>query len=480
MLDESERTLFRRLAVFAGGCTLEAVEAVCNADGDLTLDVFDGVCSLVDKNLLRQRDDESGEPRFWMLETIREYSKEQLESSGEATRFQTAHAAHFLELAETAHPHLSLDDAPLWVQRLQTEQENLRTAFEWSLHNEPLTALRLAHRLYLYWSFIGRPGQGAAWIEQSMAATPDAPVVDLCSAILFLCHNFDFTGQMPRMAAAAKQLLHLSRQSGLRSFEANALGSLSITTAVEGDVEGARQLAEQALTASRDHLNSLGTSPGCAQERVSAEHTLVGGLVSLADRVYLCGQPEEAIALYTEAFAQARRLSGTGISPYMLNAAAAVYMSVGRYAEARDYLHQSLQLQRDSGNRALIGWTLHDLGKMAIIEGDFAQSRSYLTESIRTFEEQGSTDAIAWTLLPLCWLACAQSQWTRAALLLGMEKALRAQVGREKLSDDWTERYAGFIRDTRAALGENEYIAAHARGRSKTVEEIIEYSLKED
>jgi hypothetical protein len=117
---------------------------------------------------------------------------------------------------------------------------------------------------------------------------------------------------------------------------------------------------------------------------------------------------------------------------------------------------------------------------MAITEGDFAQARSYLTESIRTFEEQGSTDAIAWTLLPLCWLACAQSKWTRAALLLGMEEALRAQVGREKLSDDWTERYAGFIRDTRAALGKNEYIAAHARGRSKTVEEIIEYSLKED
>src|SRR5439155_375140 len=132
LLEEGEKQLFRRLAVFVGGCTLESIEAVCNAQGDLGADVLDRVESLVSKSLLRQEEQADGEPRFVMLETIREFARDELEESGDANALQREHACYFMELAEEAEPQLTGAQQAEWLTRLETEHDNIRTALQWT------------------------------------------------------------------------------------------------------------------------------------------------------------------------------------------------------------------------------------------------------------------------------------------------------------------------------------------------------------
>src|SRR5207244_2749562 len=129
-----EQKLFRRLGVFMGGRTLEAIEAVCNADGDLDIDVLDGVQSLVSKSLLQEREDLGGlgEARFWMLETIHEFAREKLEESAEGNELHDRHAAYFLALAEEAGPELAGPQQGEWLARLEEEHDNMRAALNWA------------------------------------------------------------------------------------------------------------------------------------------------------------------------------------------------------------------------------------------------------------------------------------------------------------------------------------------------------------
>ncbi len=150
LLDENEKRLFRRLAVFVGGCTLEAAEAVCHGGVDLRADVFDGIASLVDKSLLRQEEAPDGEPRFFMLETIREYAQERLTESGE--ELQNRHAEFFLNFAEQAEIEIHGFQQLKWLDRLEVEHDNLRAALGWLTHNSKAQlGLRLAGALTDFW-----------------------------------------------------------------------------------------------------------------------------------------------------------------------------------------------------------------------------------------------------------------------------------------------------------------------------------------
>ena len=157
LLGEEERTLFARMAVFVGGCTLESAEEICDAEGDLGMDVLEGVGSLVDKSLLRQEEDTEGEPRFVMLETIREYASEKLEESGEAGELRRLHAEHFLTLAGEAEPELTGPEQLAYFRRLETEHGNIRAALSWSLEEGGDTelGLRLAGAIHVFWVYRG-------------------------------------------------------------------------------------------------------------------------------------------------------------------------------------------------------------------------------------------------------------------------------------------------------------------------------------
>jgi predicted ATPase/class 3 adenylate cyclase len=144
LLDEGEQLLFARLAVFSGGRTLEAMEAICDAEGDLPVEVFEGVSSLLDKSLLRQEEGPNGEPRFVMLETVHEFAREKLKQSAEAEEIRRTHAEYFLTLAEEANPQLRGPNQLQWLERLEAEHDNMRAALSWALErNEVEVALKL-------------------------------------------------------------------------------------------------------------------------------------------------------------------------------------------------------------------------------------------------------------------------------------------------------------------------------------------------
>ena len=170
LLDEGEQLLFGRLAVFSGGRTLEAIEATCDAEGDLPVEAFEGVSSLLDKSLLRQEEGPKGEPRFVMLETIHEFAREKLEQSGEAEEIKRAHAQYFLTLAEEAYPELKGANQLGVARALEAEHDNMRAALTWALERKEVeVALRLGGALWWFWSIRGYYSEGRRWLEEALA-----------------------------------------------------------------------------------------------------------------------------------------------------------------------------------------------------------------------------------------------------------------------------------------------------------------------
>ena len=173
LLDAQEQRLFRALSVFVGGCTLEAIEAVCAALGDEAKPMLDAVASLIDKSLLQQIGQEDEEPRLVMLETIREYGMERLALNGELEATRQAHAEFHLAFAEEAEPQLLSNQQITWLERLDREHENLRAALHWLLEQGKIgqnmeMALRLSGALWRFWDLRGYVSEGRQWLEQAL------------------------------------------------------------------------------------------------------------------------------------------------------------------------------------------------------------------------------------------------------------------------------------------------------------------------
>jgi len=262
LLEEGEQVLFARLAVFSGGRTLEAIEAVCDAEGDLPMDALEGVSSLLDKSLLRQEEGPEGEPRFVMLETIHEYARERLEASGEAEETSRLHAEYFLALAEAAEPELSGADQLACLERLEAEHDNMRAALTWSLEKEPETALRLAVALARFWEMRARFLEGSRWLEAALRQSDRADFGTraklLSQAGTFAFYRTDFEHAI----VLHGETLELYRQVGDDNGVAFALMCLGAQHMEKGDHERAAPFLEEALALSRrigDKRNTAGT-----------------------------------------------------------------------------------------------------------------------------------------------------------------------------------------------------------------------------
>jgi predicted ATPase len=256
LLDAEEQRLFRRLSVFAGGCTLEVVEGLYTALGELPAAVLDGVASLIDKSLLRQVEQEGEEPRLLMLATIREYGLEVLASSGEMESTRQAHAHYYLALAEQAELELGGPQQAVWLDRLEREHDNLRGALQWSLeqgetqHSMEM-AMRLGGALRLFWWGRGHWSEGRSFLERALAASEgiEAPVR---AKALFAAGNLAFIqSDYERAEPLCQESLVLYReledQPGI-AFALSLLGSVAWT---QGNMVAARNLTEEALEIAR-------------------------------------------------------------------------------------------------------------------------------------------------------------------------------------------------------------------------------------
>ncbi len=427
LLDPAERRLFRRLAMFAGGCTLEAAERVCDAEGDLGIDVLDGLASLVDKSLLQQVDGLDGEPRYVMLETIREYAREQLEASGELHAIRGPFVDFFLALAEEASQKLLGREQREWLRRLDADLDHLRAVLGWSRDGEIAceAGLRLAGALVMYWEFRGFAIEGHDWVM----------------AILAL------PGASARTVARAR-----------------ALYSAAFLVAMRGDFATERSLAQESATIFREAEDLRAAGRSLAQQAV-AEARL--------------GNRDMARSLLEQSVAIAREYGDTWGLAFALGNLGDVAYQEADFAAARQYREAAASLAREISDCHTLGLALAGLALVARVQGNLDKSAKLFNETLRVGSELKDQWIIPRAIGGLAGAAVLAGNYVRAARLFGATAAMRGVSGIKEAARSFRVMYERDEAEARTALGDETFAAAWAEGRAMTVEQAVAYALDE-
>jgi non-specific serine/threonine protein kinase len=418
LLDEGEKTLFARLSVFSAGRSLEAVEAVCSEG--LSIDVFDGLASLVDKNLVPQKETAWGEPRFFMLETILEYTQERLEESGEAEAIRRRHAEYFVELAERAQPQLRLAEQVRWSQVLETEYENIRAALEWSVRGDVTFAVRLAGALTLFWYANGYHVEGQHWIGQLLDRLGEVPKT--YHAKFWIC-----AGHM----------------------------------ATFYDLAIARDMCQKALNISRE----LGDTLGTAWSNIYVGYCMMGNT-------------EAALAIAEEGLALFRELDHKPGIAQALTIIGEVARYGGNDDRARRAYEECLTVAQQTGETRRLELTFLNLAFVAQHDGDHTRAIDLARQGLLLAQEMNNRLEVCRSLATLAGSIGASGQPERAACLFGASETVIGSMGAFHVPEDIRE-YNQNIADLRAQLDEATFEAAWAKGRKMTLEQAVKDALEE-
>jgi predicted ATPase/DNA-binding CsgD family transcriptional regulator len=416
MLDAGEQRLFARVAVFARGGTLEALEAICAAvDGDAT-GVLDRLWSLVDKNLVRHMDGADGEPCFSMLTTIRAYALERLAASGEEAAIRRAHAAHYRALAETAEPALMGPGQNEWLTRLDEDYDNLRGALEWAIAgDETETALRTAAALEIFWMVRGYISEGRRWLETALARPADVPAAVRAKALLAAGMFAQYQGEYAHARARFTESRALFERIGDRRGIAHALISQGAVALADADLAAVRAYHEEGLA----RFRALGDQDGIARALASMAEVAARSDVDFATARALL---EESLAL--------RRLLGNKRAVAMtITSLAEVAESQADRVRFRAYAEESLTLWRELGDPRGIAMSLNHLAILATYDEDYAAARSLTEESLALKRQVGDRRGIALALSALAWIARQQGDFATARARSEESLAIRRDVG---------------------------------------------------
>src|SRR2546428_7495651 len=379
LLNAEEQRCFRRLAIFVGGCTLEAAEAVCSAATDLSLPAIDLVASLLDKSLLQQSDRDGVEPRLLMLETIREYALETLANSGELEATEEVHAMCYLTLAERGDPELFGHQQHLWVDRLTRDSENLRAALQWLLgeqHQESL--LRLASSLGWFWYMCGRLSEGMLWLEHALRGVGQD--VAISARIKALCYEAFIAlhlGLIDLHTSRAQECLTLARQQ--RDYRCFALASWSLVhyLLARGDVLQARVQAEETM--------AFVWIPGTRDEGWS----LACALNALGSVILYQGDYAQAQDLFERATDLFKKVGDLWLYGEMHLRLADVYLAQGDEMKGRTLLDERVAIHAQADNSWATGWFLSLFGQIALRQGAIARARILLEAGLKRHQQLG-------------------------------------------------------------------------------------------
>ncbi len=505
LLDAQEQRLFQRLSVFVGGCSLQAIEAICAAlgDGDGEGQVLDKVASLIDKSLLQQTGQGEDELRLGMLETIREYGLERLTVSGEAEATRQAHAVYYLALAEEANAELSSPRQAVWLERLEGEHDNLRAVVRWSLEPAEDVAqrrevlLRLGGALAEFWHVHGHYSEGRNVLERALAGSEGvaAPVCAkaLCAAAMLVTMQ----GDAERATILVEESLTLSRALGDSPGIARALYLLGHTAWLQGDLARAGALLEESseLYRAMDDRDSvaftlynlanlaryqgeyakakalLEESLALFRERANKRGMALALLLDaelrfLAHRDPMLIHPllEESLALFTEIGDK----DGLALHCYV---SGQVALSQSDASTARSLLEESLALYRDLGDRQRMAQVLVGLAKVEAYQGDLSTSHILYEESLSVARVGYKLD-IASGLEGLANVVVAQGEFEWATRLWGAAEALRETMG-APLPPLERPDYEHATSAARTALGAEAFTAARAEGKTMTLEQFL-------
>jgi tetratricopeptide (TPR) repeat protein len=372
LLDEGEQTLFRRLGVFVAGCGLEAAERVCNAAGDLGIDVLEGVTALLDKSLLQRAEGADGRSRFTMLETIREYALERLAASGEDEAIRQQHAVYYLTLAEAAEQQLYGSAQRMWLERLEIEHDDMRAALVWfRMRADGERLARLSAALAWFWWLHGHLSEACSWAEQVLARRSQMPAPVLAKALF---EYAQFYNRVEVGNALLDESLSLYRTLGDQRGIARGLVGLGVARYFNGDDATACAPLEEGLALSRRIGYKIG----------SADALAMLGEVALVQSDYAraATQLEESLLLYRE-LGHSYEISSVLI--YLGDAA----LLQGDYQRATTLFAEALALRQELGDRRGSAATLGNLGRVALKQGDIARAIAFskrVWASIRTLD----------------------------------------------------------------------------------------------
>jgi predicted ATPase/class 3 adenylate cyclase/DNA-binding CsgD family transcriptional regulator len=502
LLTTTEQRLFRHLAAFVGGCTLEAVESLVRALEDAPSEVLDTLASLVDKSLLLQASDEEEEPRFVMLETIREYGLEMLAAQGELERTRQAHAAYFLELAEEAEPGLEGPEQIRWLKRLERDHDNLHAAIAWLLDQGDARstveqALRLGSALRDFWNFHGHATEGLALLEQALATQASIDPSLRSKALVtagWLANNL---ANYARAEALGQEALALAREQGDPRGIAVALQQLGASVLFR-DLSLARAHIEESLAMSRALGDSFATAWSAyilgillfgeddAAARSLFEESLAlnramgtplrtaGVLGAFAEHVRK-SDPAHARALLEEGLALVQEADHANfITAYLLIALGEVTLALGEITPAASLAEEGLGLCKELGDIIGMASALLLLGDVAAAQGDYHSARARYEESLALAREctPQHPQLLADCLVRLAEVITAQGEPGWAARLCGAAEAMRAAMGLLP-APEYPDRYERVVATARLQLGEQAFTAAWTQGRTMTLEQVI-------
>ena len=463
LLTSEEQKLFRRLAVFVGGFTLEAAEAVANAGADPELDVFEGVASLVDKSLLQQTMVSAGEARFGMLETIREYALECLVASGEDIETRRAHAAYFLIMAEDGAPQIAGGaEQPLWLERFFSEHDNIRAALAWLTRaGNAEWGLRLARALSQFWIEHSHPSEGREWIA-ALLKLPGGSALMRMRAMVVAYSICNRQGDYASALKGIRESLALARQLGDQANIAGCLNGLAVTQSLLGNYSAAKESCTEAFRAWED----LG-------EPASATRVLS----NLADISKAEADYALARSLHEQAFSRFQELGDRSGMAWSLNHQGDVARAQGDILAARRVYEQGLAIFRELNDGPGVASSLLDLGRLASEEGAHVHAHSLFAESLRISRQLGRKWDVAGLLEELARSAARQARWERALRLAGAATALRERIG-APLAPTEKVKLDSDLDPARRGLDGADATTAWMRGWATSPDEAIEYGLE--
>lgn len=417
LLSEEEKTLFARLAVFLGGCRIDAAEEVCGSDSKLGVDLLDGLTSLVEKNLVRQKEDADREPRYWMLETIREFALERLDENSEADTVRRRHGEHFLRVSEEAAGQLEGgEQQSTWMLRLEQEHDNLRAALTF-WRGEPDSLLALALSLEPFWRLRGHWQQGRGWLEEALAA--DTRMSPQRLKALENTHYFAFLQRDTKRARTLlEELLPLARQSENRPLIAMALNGLGNLALNEGDRKRAEALYKESL------------------DFCEGEHDSI------------------------------HPLAGLGFIAFLGN----------DYGGARAYHERSVTVGRLFKDDYEVAADIAILATVSAFEGDEQDALVLLQESVALARKIDSRPSLVTRCLPaLAAVRSLQGNAEESVRLMGAYEVLREEMGLRggAVSEDIKHRVLAAARNK---LEDERIAEAFEAGRGLTIDEALAYA----
>jgi predicted ATPase len=462
LLDVAERLLFARLAVFVGGWTLEAAEAICDVGSEA--EVLQIMSALVDKSLMHQQGSIQHEPRFAMLETVREYALERLEESGELERLRRRHASYFLKLAKEEE---RASQGPLqraWLDRLETEHDNLRAALAWSLTSQGDTemGLQLSGALSHFWYLREHHSESRMWLQSALERGSDATTAR-AKVLVGAGRLAWFQGELVRANTLLKESLALYQDLGDDAGAAFALLVLGRTAVSQGDRGRGKALVEESLALFRKQGNMWG---------------IARALIVLGDGALFEGDIDQATAKFQKSLDTSRDLEDAeGIALSLLYLGRAAHMREDD-ARSNTLLQESLVVFKDSGDSRGVAEVLLELGRAARTQGYDARALALCRESLDLSRKLDNKSLIAFCLTTLAGVFQAVGDAARAARLFGAAEMLLQSLD-AVLDPGGSLEYDSDLAAARAQLGEPAFEEARAEGWAMTFEQAVAYALSE-